>query len=355
MDAARARPWVPRLPRFSAVEARAATRFAAMLDPDADPRAAEALGALVGPPTPVWRVEPTYVFPNRELVARTAHTPFVALRLVRGGGGVFVVLVEGSLAALFAARLWARPAELGAPRPASPAERGLVVALAALWLQARGAGDLVVDGASDEPKVVQGWLGGAEVVGCDVRVDLGAGRGTIRVLQAASASASPAPRTPAAIVARLGRLATTQVTLPIELGRFRVGAAMWADLGVGDVASPGGLRRERGFVRCGRVAWPVRVSRSGEVAIDGPAMVGEELMSGSDELIGEMSVIVACRLGRIEATLAELASLAPGAVIGLGTPVGGDVDLCVGERVVARGELVEVDGQLGVKVTSVYR
>jgi flagellar motor switch/type III secretory pathway protein FliN len=54
-------------------------------------------------------------------------------------------------------------------------------------------------------------------------------------------------------------------------------------------------------------------------------------------------------------SVAELLALAPGAVIGLGRPLGAPVELCAGEKLLARGELVDVDGELGVKVTELLR
>ncbi len=55
-------------------------------------------------------------------------------------------------------------------------------------------------------------------------------------------------------------------------------------------------------------------------------------------------------LCRVELPLAELARLAPGAVLPLAIDRRGRVTLRAGEQAVARGELVEVDGALGVRV-----
>jgi type III secretion protein Q len=52
--------------------------------------------------------------------------------------------------------------------------------------------------------------------------------------------------------------------------------------------------------------------------------------------------------------LAELARLEPGAAIPLGIDRRGVVTLRIGERPVARGELVDVDGAIGVRVLSLH-
>ena len=49
-------------------------------------------------------------------------------------------------------------------------------------------------------------------------------------------------------------------------------------------------------------------------------------------------------------SLRDLARLAPGAVLPLGIDRSGRVTLRIGERAVARGELVEVDGAVGVRI-----
>jgi flagellar motor switch protein FliM len=49
----------------------------------------------------------------------------------------------------------------------------------------------------------------------------------------------------------------------------------------------------------------------------------------------------------------ELIELRPGAVIPAGRPLSGPVDLTVGGRVVARGELVDVEGEIGVRIVQI--
>ena len=52
--------------------------------------------------------------------------------------------------------------------------------------------------------------------------------------------------------------------------------------------------------------------------------------------------------------LDELAQLRPGQVIELGCKATDPVDLVTEERRVARGELVDIEGRLGVRITQVF-
>lgn len=64
-------------------------------------------------------------------------------------------------------------------------------------------------------------------------------------------------------------------------------------------------------------------------------------------------VTVELELARFTLTLQDLAELRAGDVLRSGRAVGEQVCLRVGQRVVARGDLVDVDGELGVQVTNV--
>jgi type III secretion system YscQ/HrcQ family protein len=75
--------------------------------------------------------------------------------------------------------------------------------------------------------------------------------------------------------------------------------------------------------------------------------------ASADQLMRELPVEVVCELGRVTMSGRELLELRPGAVIPAGRPLSGPVDLTVGGRVVARGELVDVEGEIGVRITQV--
>lgn len=57
------------------------------------------------------------------------------------------------------------------------------------------------------------------------------------------------------------------------------------------------------------------------------------------------------RCGELKLTLGELQRLGAGSIIEVSGIAPGHATLCHGERVVAEGELVDVDGRLGLQIT----
>lgn len=73
------------------------------------------------------------------------------------------------------------------------------------------------------------------------------------------------------------------------------------------------------------------------------------------ESIYDVPVKVTAVLGKTRMNIAELMSLDAGAIIELDRRVGEPIDLYVNDRLIARGELVLVDGVLGVTMTEVVK
>jgi flagellar motor switch protein FliN/FliY len=65
-------------------------------------------------------------------------------------------------------------------------------------------------------------------------------------------------------------------------------------------------------------------------------------------------VTLTVELGRVNLTLHRLADIKPGDVLELGRHAKEPVELTSGGRLVARGELVQVDTELGVRITHVF-
>ena len=78
---------------------------------------------------------------------------------------------------------------------------------------------------------------------------------------------------------------------------------------------------------------------------------GGEAM-GMEGLLG-VPVKVSVEVGRAKMTLAELVKLSPGSVVELDRDAHQPVDILVGGKLVARGEVVTIGDKYGVRVTSV--
>lgn len=68
-------------------------------------------------------------------------------------------------------------------------------------------------------------------------------------------------------------------------------------------------------------------------------------------LLSGLSLELTVRSGSVSLTLDALQRLAPGAVIEVAGITPGYATLCHGERVIAEGELVDIDGRLGLQIT----
>lgn len=77
----------------------------------------------------------------------------------------------------------------------------------------------------------------------------------------------------------------------------------------------------------------------------------EEEQSTAIDPLDQMSLELTLRCGTLILTLGDLRRLAPGTVLEVTGTLPGHATLCHGERVVAEGELVDVDGRLGLQLT----
>jgi flagellar motor switch protein FliN/FliY len=70
-------------------------------------------------------------------------------------------------------------------------------------------------------------------------------------------------------------------------------------------------------------------------------------------LLQDIPVEVAVEIGRLRLPLKDLLSLSAGAVLELDRAADAPVDVLVNGRLVARGEVVVIEGEFGVRVTDV--
>lgn len=74
---------------------------------------------------------------------------------------------------------------------------------------------------------------------------------------------------------------------------------------------------------------------------------------GPLDLLGDVALTVTVELGKVDLRMRDLLALREGSVVELEQAAGGPVDVLVNGRLVARGEVVVVGEELGVRVTDI--
>jgi type III secretion system YscQ/HrcQ family protein len=256
--------------------------------------------------------------------------------------------------------------ELPAPRPLTIAERGALELLATTLAEGRS---LVAAAVLDEHEPLAPTAGADALLVLEAAVESPVGAGWARLVVPESlALAAPIAAGELAPDLR-ARLRDCACALRIEIGRTAIGRGDLASLHAGDVIlfERFGVRDARGgpvTLRLGRGGFAARIDGDAITVVEpyrlglGGAMEHEPVPpkaaseeSGSEQLLRELPVEVVCELGRVTMTGRELLELRPGTVIPIGRPLSGPVDLSVGGRAVARGELVDIEGEIGVRLT----
>lgn len=105
---------------------------------------------------------------------------------------------------------------------------------------------------------------------------------------------------------------------------------------------------------------PVNMDMTGDSeGFASDALLAQTDAAGTEHSAGRIGVIlgidlpVVVRFGRTEMPIRLLSKLGPGSVIELGRSPDDPVDVLVGDRVVARGEVVIVGGNYGVRILEV--
>lgn len=272
-----------------------------------------------------------------------APDPHAAVAEVRCGGAAIAVAGSSRPVRALAQRLLGGPAELDAPRPLTVVEQAiwaLAVAAAAadlgiaaeVWpLEAAGdAGD--VPGAGDAPTARDA------AVTVAFTVELPAALGSVMTVTARVppelAVRPPPPRPPH----------TWSFELPIVVGRCALPRASAAGLAVRDVVTiEPCLELVLGAGGIGLEAAPGAVE----------ARVATGYVPRGMAIVDDASLEVTVRLGAIRMSLRQLGELAIGQILPLGQPLAGPYEIHAAGRLVGRGELVDIDGELGVRIVSI--
>jgi flagellar motor switch protein FliN/FliY len=94
--------------------------------------------------------------------------------------------------------------------------------------------------------------------------------------------------------------------------------------------------------------WPADAD-PGAVATRGAGNAGR----GGLDMLHDVEMEVSAELGRTRMSVRELLSLSPGAIVELDRAAGSPADLLVNGRLIARGEVVVVDENFGIRITEI--
>ncbi len=283
----------------------------------------------------------------------------------------FLVELEAAMARALVDRLLGAAEPTPIEAPLAEGEAGVLLYLAARLLAELGGSHRVVAVLGSRAGLRKA-LDEGDLAFWPVRVRVGARsgvatEGTLRVwLSEPSGASVESPPSPSPAPAALAAL---PVGLRLFRGRARLRVDELGELDVGDAilfdeaAEEGELFAEvegsrRALLRC---------------RLDGSNVVVQEIVPGRDAgrrrggkamsqadaegglaLAGDVEVELTVDVARLRLRLGELARIRPGEVLGTGVEVGERVRVRAGELDVAEGELVDVDGKLGVLVTKVF-
>lgn len=345
------------LERITARAVAEETRIAATLRRDvALDEAAHHVGQLLGEPA---RVEARRHLPNVPRLAGNATVVVDAL------GITCHVTAESSFVVAVVAQLLGQ-----APPPEDPLQpigaslEGAFNA-ATLWLAKR----MCMQGVPRLAAAASTTLGlSYEVIVTTARARHGA-----YVTLAASSDPMPsAPPMSSASTRSLSRLRELPLSLSLFCGEAVTGAEELASAEVGDFWMPAdGIWLNNALCGRGVVAAP-RADRGARVDLDGEKIV----VSGSTDLLHDATemtsddpppdsspgraaldadVVVRIEVGRVTMTAAEWAGLRAGDVISTDAPIGATVRLYAAGQALAEGDLVDVEGKLGVRLNKAPR
>ena len=324
------------------------------------------IAARLGVPVEVSLVE-SYAFPTRELALRLPGDGARLLcRLGAPAGRAALLAIEPRLASWAARRALGRGTDGAAPL--DDAERGALVQLIAAAVAPLRAEGFLADAAQ-----AAALFPDPSVLAVEARVRAGEREGWARLLVPERLRLRVASgRSRDTLMARRDRVGAARAELRLEIGRTRLAPSELAGLEEGDtvmfeefgprppLGGPLLLRLGHGVIRAHLDGEGLTILKGFELGAQSMA-ASEERLSTSDKgaaddgstdaLLRELPVEVICELGRVTMSGRELVELRPGAVIPIGRPLAGPVDLTVGGRVVGRGELVDVEGEIGVRIT----
>ncbi len=263
--------------------------------------------------------------------AGTLGDPHSAACEVRVRGTSIVVRAASMFVRRFAQRMLGGPEELAAPRPLTQAEAAMWTLLVAAALEDLGiAGEVWPATMSDPaartrtPVVIDVTFAGAP---CTIELEL--------------------PTVPSVLIDQVPPWADLVILdLPIVLGRCWLDRDELARLRPRTVVT---LERPRGLAELVVLGGAVGLGATHDPVV---ASVSTEYVRREMALPDEARVELTVGVGAATMSLRQVMALAVGEVVPLGRPLGGPFEVRAAGTLIGQGELVDVDGELGVRIVS---
>ncbi|NVK32348.1 MAG: type III secretion system cytoplasmic ring protein SctQ [Gammaproteobacteria bacterium] len=149
------------------------------------------------------------------------------------------------------------------------------------------------------------------------------------------------------------RMLQLRAAVPVVLGVTRLGADDLHSLQPGDVVLMDSslLTQQRVGVLSPIKAWVASVDQLNLTLEEGDFPLMSEQSDASVANVKNVPVDVQFRVGNLQMTVEQIAQMVKGQVLNLGRPITGPVELVVAGSVVGSGQLVEIEGQVGVRIT----
>ena len=292
-----------------------------------------------------------------------ARLPATQLRLrTPDGDAGLLVGVESKLATMIVSKVLGRPAYFEPPDlPLEPELVGALTAVAIEVARRTGATQALSPELPEERPPAQGGIEVESTVlldGLPYRAGLWL-------------EGRPRPTGIATSRPTLARIGAMPLSVPIVGGICLATRTELEQLRIGDVwlCDEGWLVDASGLGNCALAASAGEVGARAMLQADGGLLlkggsvplgqdpVTSEIMSDSDDTLVDAvldaPVVVRIELGAVSMTAREWAELGPGDVILAGRRIADAALLRVAGREVARGELVNVEGELGVRIQSI--
>jgi type III secretion protein Q len=258
----------------------------------------------------------------------SAFDPHAAFAEVRTSGQSLLVACAARPIRALAQRMLGGQSELAAPRALTAAEEAIWVLVVAAAIEDCGVAAEVWPSAQRAPSMTTH-------LALELAIE-GLATWTIVAYVPRSMSVRVPPPRP---------LPEWGFDLPIVAGRCLLDRAAIARLAVRDVVT---VERELSLI----VGDGTIALTASPQAVEARVAIGYVPAPMSPALADTAQLELTVQLGTTRLSLRELGELAPGAIVPLGRPLAGPFEVRAAGRLIGRGELVDVDGELGVRIVS---